>query len=148
MCLYLLAHITTYFILVLSVPHWIPVDAIIASPQTEGFHQTGATALRATFDVYAVDTVTVAKIDLETSQWCDMSVMVCQITCNSIVCTTACSSKKIYNVCIIGLCEGNLPLKTVFPSQSTSNAANISTPLCHISWCINPYFYYSHFHVS
>ena len=58
-----------------------------------------------------------------------MSTMASQITRLSIVCTTVGwrrRSKKISNLRVTGLCEGNSPVTGGFPSQRVSNAENVS----------------------
>ena len=41
------------------------------------------------------------------------------------------SSKKTSKFSVIGLCEGNPPVTSVFPSQRVSNAENVSIWCCH-----------------
>ena len=52
-----------------------------------------------------------------------MNAMAYQITCVSIVCSTACSIKKLR---VTGLCGGNPPVTGGFPSQRPSNEENAS----------------------
>ena len=42
-----------------------------------------------------------------------------------------CRSKKTSKLCITGLCDGNPPVASGFPSQRASNAINVSIRWCH-----------------
>ena len=46
-------------------------------------------------------------------------------------CLFRCTSKKASKLCVIGLCEGNSPVTSEFPTQKASNVENVSIWLHH-----------------
>ena len=58
-----------------------------------------------------------------------MYIIAFQITSNSTFVQT--HTKENTKLCVIGLCEGNPPVTSEFPSQSASNVENAPISLCH-----------------
>ena len=69
-----------------------------------------------------------------------MGAMVSQITSISIVYSTVCwgsDKKNPSKLRVTGLCEGNSPVTSDFPSQRASNAENVSIGWRHNNMCAN-----------
>ena len=63
-----------------------------------------------------------------------MSAKVSQITCVSIVCSAICSDADQRKVRVTGLCEGNSPVTSGFPSQRASITESVSSIWWHHHW--------------